>query len=57
MTSGKGLENKIFELKIVNIFLPISLNMFWVLKRTVSLRQHMLWLKNKNITFLVLTFY
>ena len=30
--------NTIFERKIVNIFLHISLHMFWVLKRTISLR-------------------
>ena len=28
--------NKIFEGKIVNIFLPIRFNMFWVPKRTGS---------------------
>ena len=32
------LINKLFEHKIVNIFLPISFNIFWVLKRTISLR-------------------
>ena len=28
---------QIFKCETVNIFLPISFNMFWVLKRTVSL--------------------
>ena len=32
-------KNKIFEGKIVNVYLSISANMFWVLKRTTSLRQ------------------
>ena len=31
--------NKNFERKNFNIFLAINLNMFWVQKRTVSLRQ------------------
>ena len=52
-----GLDEQKFLRKIVNIFLPISFNMFWVLKRTVSLRgffeypQHMFWLRNKKINF------
>ena len=53
---------KNFEGKIVNIFLPISF-LFWVLKRTVSLRpfflqegsfehpQHMFWFRNRKISF------
>ena len=42
--------------KIVNIFLPIDLNMFLVLNRTISVRwffeykQHMFWLRNNLIT-------
>ena len=35
----KGLDKQFFGLKIVNIFLPISLIMFGVLKRTVSMRR------------------
>ena len=31
--------NNSFESKIENNFLPISFNMFWVLKRTVSSRR------------------
>ena len=31
------MHKQIFECKIVNNFLPISFNMFWVLKRTISL--------------------
>ena len=53
------LDYKEKKRKSVNIFLSISCNMFWVLKRTVSLRrffeypQHMFWLRNKkNIFFL-----
>ena len=33
---GLDKQTKKFERKIVNIFLPIHFNMFWVLKRTVS---------------------
>ena len=43
--------NKIVERKIVNIFLPIHFNMFWVLKYP----QHIVWLRNKKINFLVHT--
>ena len=40
-TNGNtGLDNKIFQRKIVNIFLPIIFSkMFCVLKRSVSLRR------------------
>ena len=31
--------NEKFERKIINILFPVSFNMFWVLKRTVSLRR------------------
>ena len=41
-----GLDKRIFHRKIKNMFLP----MFWMLKRTVSLR-HMFWLRNKKIIF------
>ena len=42
-----GLDNKIFECKIVDIFLPISFNMFWMLKKnrlieTVLLSTHII---------------
>ena len=47
------------RVKLGKIFLPISLSiMFWVLKKTVSLRrlfeypQHMFWLRNKKNIFL-----
>ena len=31
--------NNIFKCTVVNIFLTVNFNMFWVLKRTVSLRR------------------
>ena len=34
-----GLDKQKIQHKIVNIFLPIMFSMFWVLKRTVSLRR------------------
>ena len=54
-TSDKcvSVEYKIF------VFLPISFNMFWVVKKIVSLRrffsapQHMFWLRNKKNEFLL----
>ena len=47
--SDIGLDEQNFERKIVNIFLPISFNMFWVLNRTVSLRR--VYLSTPNICF------
>ena len=52
-----------FQSKIVNIFWPINLSICLVLKRTVSISmrrffefpQHMFWLRNKKIIFLLHT--
>ena len=53
---------KIFERKIVNIFLPISFNIsFGCLKEpphcdgSFEYPQHMFWLQNKEINFLLHT--
>ena len=52
------VKMKIFERKIVNIFLPISLNMCFGCSKEPSHRdgsfeypQHMFWLRNKKIDF------
>ena len=57
-----GLVNKIFGLKIVNIFLPISFNIRFGCSKEPSQQdgsfeypQHMFWLRNKKVNFLVLT--
>ena len=45
--SYKPQINKSFAGKIVKIFLPISFNMFWVLKRDRSLSDHNICLVEK----------
>ena len=56
------LINTIFERKIINIFLPISFNIFLgaqknrLIETSFEYPHHMFWLRNKNITFLVHTF-
>ena len=54
--------NKIFECKIVNMFLPISFNICFRCSKEPSHRdgsfeypQNMFWLRNKKIIFLVRT--
>ena len=53
-----GLDNKIFEREIVNIFLPISFNLCVECSKEPSHRdgsfeypQYMFWLRNKKIIF------
>ena len=57
-----GLDNKTFECKLVNIFLPISFNIcFGCSKEPFHLdgafeyQQHIFWFRNKNNNFLVRT--
>ena len=48
--------NKNFEGKIVNIFLPINFNIsYGCSKEPFENPQHMFWLRNKEINFLVRT--
>ena len=58
----KSILKKQYELKIEEKKLSISLNMFWMLKRTVSLRMvllsttYMFWLRNKKNIFQILSY-
>ena len=59
VTLSTGLDNKIFQRKIVNIYLPINFSAcFWCSKEpshwdgSFEYPQHMFWLINKKIVFL-----
>ena len=56
------LKNKLFEQKIVNIFLPISFNICFGFSKepphwigSFEYPHHMMWLRNNNVNFLVCT--